>query len=80
MQDDLGRELRDAGLVLVEVGNGVPIDVYAAQRRSHRKAHDEAAGRRVARRPMKELDVQLRAGQLQGVGVIDLGVVDVQLP
>ncbi len=39
---------------------------------------DQAARRRVARRPMQQLDVQLRAGQLQRVGVIDLGVVDIE--
>ena len=43
------------------------------------EAFDQSAGRWVARRPVQELDVQFRAGQRQGLGMVDLGVVDVQL-
>ena len=42
------------------------------------KAFDESAGRRIAHAAVKEADVQGATGRLQGVGMIDLGVVEVE--
>ena len=40
-------------------------------------ALDEAAGSRVTGRPVQQVNIQLRAGQSEGSGVIDLGVIDI---
>ena len=42
------------------------------------EAFDQPPRRRVARRPVQQLDVQGQTGGLQGVGVVDFGVVHVQ--
>ena len=44
-----------------------------------KESFDQSARLRLARRTVQEFDVQLRAGQLECVGVVDLGVIDVQL-
>ena len=43
------------------------------------EAFNQSAGRRIAHTTVKQADIQREAGRLQGVGVINLGVVQVQL-
>ncbi len=42
------------------------------------KSFDQAAGRRVPRRPVKQSGVQAITGRLEPVGVVHLGIVQIQ--
>ena len=52
---------------------GLELDLHRLE-----EAFDQPARRRIARGPVQEFDVQRITGGLQGVGVVDLGIVQVQ--